>query len=43
MAFNSWYFNHELSRLSAGQNILYESINELSGKVEYLNVTKKGK
>lgn len=43
MAFNSWYFNYELSRLSAGQNILYESINELSGKVESLNVTKKGK
>ncbi len=43
MVFNSWYFNYELSRLSAGQNILYESINELSGKVESLNVTKKGK
>lgn len=43
MAFNSWYFNHELRRLSAGQNILYESINELSAKVESINVTKKGK
>lgn len=43
MVFNSWYFNHELSRLSAGQNILYQSINELSEKIESLNVTKKGK
>ena len=42
-AFNSWYFNHELSRLSSGQHILYESISELSEKMESLNVTKKGK
>ena len=41
MAFNSWYFNQELNRLSAGQNILYQSINELSEKIESLNVTKK--
>nr|WP_306803511.1 hypothetical protein [Providencia sp. PROV266] len=41
MAFNSWYFNHDLNRLRAGQSVIYESINELSAKVESLNVTKK--